>query len=447
MRHRAEGAHELERRHRESLAEGDVGLGERRPALDRHQQPRALAGQVDAGGAAEAERADRRVEVAVGDAQRGLDRADVRRLGDHLAEGERAERLVVRDAHAGERDAAHLAVEPLVGRDQALLERRRGGHHLEGRAGLVGVGDDAVAPGLRVGRAEAVGIEGRPGGHREHGAGRRVEHHQAAALRAQPLHARGELALGDRLQRRVEREVDVAARHRRGRRQVGRHGHARLGVAQHGAPPRLAGDHLLVHRLEPAQAVIVGADVAEHLGCGVAQRVVALRLLEEVDAGELEIAHRARLRRIELAREPDELAVAGELARELRAVAAEDPGERRRGALGVLDLARHREGRLHLDRDRELAPARVVDRAARRVELDHPLLLALGAPGELVVAQHLEVVEPRADRHDPERDDADQHEQAAPHRHSSRKTTCSTPGSARPSSAAARSSSRRGCER
>ena len=75
------------------------------------------------------------------------------------------------------------------------------------------------------------------------------------------------------------------------------------------------------------------------------------------------------------------------------------------------------------------------------------LLLALGAAGELLVTQDLEVVETGADHGEPESEHADQEEQSVPHRHSSRKTTCPTVGSARPSSRVARWERRAGCAR
>jgi hypothetical protein len=56
---------ELQRRHRDPLPEGDVGLGERRPALERRSSPGLSPGRSIAGRAAEAEGADGVVEIRV----------------------------------------------------------------------------------------------------------------------------------------------------------------------------------------------------------------------------------------------------------------------------------------------------------------------------------------------------------------------------------------------
>ena len=128
----------------------------------------------------------------------------------------------------------------------------------------------------------------------------------------------------------------------------------------------------------------------------------------------------------------------------MRAVDLEHARQLRRRRARVSHFARHRERRLDLDRDRELAAARVVDRAARRIELDDALLLALGAAREFVVAVHLEVVETAGDRSDPEREQGENPEEAALHSISSRKITCSSRGASRPSSSLARVARRSG---
>ena len=99
--------------------------------------------------------------------------------------------LVVVNHAAGESDLAALAVDHVVGRDHVLIERRRVGDQLEGRARLVDIADRVVAQQRRRGVAKLVGIEGGPNGERQNLAGVHVLHHHRAVHRLGLLPWRG----------------------------------------------------------------------------------------------------------------------------------------------------------------------------------------------------------------------------------------------------------------
>ncbi len=242
-------------------------------------------------------------------------------------------------------------------------------------------------------------------------------------------HRRRQLPLDDVLDGGIDGQIEILAGLGIGRREVGGGHGAPPGIAQHGADSRLAGDLLVVEQLEPGQSLVVGADIAQDLGGQLAHRVVALALREEVDPAEVELAHRRGDRGIELARHPDELPVAGQLAEQVAAVETRNGrGEGLRGNLRVLDLGRYGIDGIDLHRDGELTADRVVDRATRRVELDDPLLLPQGFGCIEIVAHHLELVEAQRDQQHPagagQEDDMEPRRQCS----SSQKISCSKVG-------------------
>ncbi len=206
------------RRHRD-LQAGDADLlpeGHRRqresaPARDGAEEAARLAGQLDAGRLAEAEVAHVAGEVVAAEPLRDPDHADVARLRDGLGEREPVEDGVVVDRDARDLDAAVAAVEDLARLDHLLLQPRGGGDDLEDAARLEGVGDGAVAPArARVGLV-AVRVERRPPGHGEDLAGERLDDDDHARDGLGLGHRAVELALGDVLDRLVEREHDGVA--------------------------------------------------------------------------------------------------------------------------------------------------------------------------------------------------------------------------------------------
>ena len=127
----AEGRDQLERGHRDFLADRHGRERQERPALGVAQEPATLAGEPHARRRAEAKRLHVPVVAVATERQPHLDRPDVRGVLQHLGEAEPAVLLPVADRGPGERDRAVLGVDPVVGPDHALLERRGGQDGLE----------------------------------------------------------------------------------------------------------------------------------------------------------------------------------------------------------------------------------------------------------------------------------------------------------------------------
>ena len=170
--------------------------------------------RFDLGRIAEAEVADRAVECRRTDRHAHLGGADVVGVGDDVLErlaaagpGHEAVLGVVDHVAA---DLEHIARRKAARRlDSATLEGGRGGDQLEGRAGLVGVGDRAVAP--RVGADARIvrGVEVGDVRHREDLARPRPSR-RPSALRVPLLHVGAQPALGFELDVRVDRQAQGA---------------------------------------------------------------------------------------------------------------------------------------------------------------------------------------------------------------------------------------------
>ena len=216
---------------------------------------------------------------------RDLDGAHVARLGDDVGHGEHAVRLAVADAHAVDDDRAHLAVEHFVGAGHFFFEPGGNGHHLEGRAGLVDVADGVVFQAFGPDFFAIVRIESGAIGERQDFAGVGIFHDHRAGDGFRLFHAALEFALGDVLDVLVDGEDEIFAW---------------LRLLFDAGEPALAGvdgDHQLAGlalkfrielALEAAQALIFGADIAQHLGGQFALWVETLGLFLKVDALQVE---------------------------------------------------------------------------------------------------------------------------------------------------------------
>ena len=157
--------HDLQRRHRNLLANGNRGLGAGRPLLHRAQQAGALAAQRGAGGLAKAEGAQHAVEVVGVDPVRGVGGAGVAGVAQDVLGGDVAVYAEVADADdaaIGEGAAVVAgAGEGHGGADRPGLQQRGDGKDLEHRPRLVHVGGDGVAPALARKGGVVVGIEPR----------------------------------------------------------------------------------------------------------------------------------------------------------------------------------------------------------------------------------------------------------------------------------------------
>ena len=200
--------------------------------------------------------------------------------------------MEVADPVAADPDESRADVEDLVGFDGVLLECRRRGHDLEGRAGLVHVLHGAIAALRRRCGTERVGVERRRAGERQHLAGLRVEHHNRTRIRVVGANPRPELALDDVLEMLVDGQLDGRA----GRwRPVDAAERAAPGIGVDQDLSRLAADLRVVGRLDPAQALVVDADVADEVGRELAVGIVAPVLGEESDTGQPQRRHAPRL--------------------------------------------------------------------------------------------------------------------------------------------------------
>ncbi len=197
-----------------------------------------------------------------------------------------------------------LAVDHVVGRGDLRVHGRGIGDELEGRAGLVDIADGVVAQQVGLGVAKLVGIEGGTDGEGENLAGVHILHDDGAVERLRFLHGVIERALGHELDVFVDGEHQVAAG---------------LGVALAGAQNFAARVHGRVHRagravefaveffFKAAEAVVVDANVAQHLRGELVVGIEALKLLLEVNALHVEGLHGGGDLRRDAARDPGEV--------------------------------------------------------------------------------------------------------------------------------------------
>ena len=314
---RAVGGGHLHRRDGQALADRHVAHARARVVLAVEQQARLLARQVDARGLAEAEAPDPAIEVVGAEPLPDRHGADVGGLLEDLGRGQGhvAARVRLADLAVGHGDRRR-EVERRVRPHLALLERGGHGERLERRAGLVGHARRPVHHRVVRRVEQAVGVDARPVGERQHGPVLRVHHERGGALGLPRLPDPGERLLGLVLDVGVERELDVRPPPRAGDvaqlDRVAQRVLDELALAVGAAQPAVE----LV--LEPRQALPVGPDVAEQLRGHPRARVVALELRQEVDALDLEPARPVGAAGGHVAREVDEAGVpAGELAQQL----------------------------------------------------------------------------------------------------------------------------------
>ena len=305
VRDRRVRARHLDRRHRDAVADRHGADRGSRPLIERKREARRLAREVDSGALPEAEAVDPRCEAPLAEALRDRDRADVRGVLDDLPYGHalRSPRVRLADRAVGdlERRRQH---ERRARIHDPLLQTRRDGHELEGRSGLVGVGDRPVAAPIRARRREAVRVEPRRRRHGEDRTRLRIHHDRGRRLRRPASHRLGENLLGVPLNLPVEREANVVT--------------GRLGLRLddiEGAAERILHDRLatrlacksaLERSLEALQPLVVEARVAEDLRRDGALRVVAKLLRVEPEPGVAELLELLGLARIGLPRDVDE---------------------------------------------------------------------------------------------------------------------------------------------
>ena len=279
--HRGYRGRHLQRGDRDLVAHRDRGDGALGEGVRAPHEPGVLGRKVPGLRAAEAETVDVAGEPPRPEPQAHQNGPDVAGLDDHVRERELAVGGEVRDAVPPDADVAGADVEDLVPFDDAFLEGRRGRDDLERRPGFVDVLDGPVAP-LRPARlGEGVGVERRLAGEGQDLAAPRVEHHDGPGVGVVGADRGAQLALDEVLQVLVDGQLDGRAG-RRGPVDAAERPVARVRVDQ--GLPGVARDLGFVGRFDPAQALVVDADVADEVRRQLAVGVVAPVLGEESDA-------------------------------------------------------------------------------------------------------------------------------------------------------------------
>ena len=267
----------LQRGHRESLADGHRADRRPRPGVGSDQQARGLAGEVQRRARPETEGAEVAIQTLLTQVLSDHDRADVRRVGHDV--GDRPVLRIV-SVVVHEPAPAHVHVvrhdELVSGPHDAFLERGRDRDDLVHRARFVDARHAEVVRGRPRGRSVGAGHQA---GHRQHLTVARVHHDGGPALRRALLDLGGERLLGLVLEGAVEGEHEVVAAPRG---PVLAHTGGDLPPARVTLDEEIARaalEPMLELQLEPGEAVVVDADLAEQGRGEVARRLEALRLV------------------------------------------------------------------------------------------------------------------------------------------------------------------------
>ncbi len=209
--------------------------------------------------------------------------------------------------------------------------------------------------------------------HREHVPGLDIHDHRGAALRVHRGDALQQSLLGVPLQRLVEGEHQILPALRRLHLPLSARDVVALRVAFDLHAAGRAGEQLLVPVLHAAQAVVVGADEADHRAGDRARRVEPSRLRLVRDADEVELAYLRRRRIVHLPRDVRERALAVRQALDQRGLVDLDDRCELGGVRdGIVDDARiGHDGRLR-HRHRQHLAAAIEDVAALGGNRDRP---------------------------------------------------------------------------
>src|SRR3972149_10310601 len=109
------------------------------------------ARQIDAGKIPDPESADVIIIKALAQPQPDLDGANIARMREHLRESDDPESFVIVDRDPAYLYSPILAVQPISGPHEPLLQSRGPRDDLEGRPGLIVIGHCPVPPGKRGG--------------------------------------------------------------------------------------------------------------------------------------------------------------------------------------------------------------------------------------------------------------------------------------------------------
>ena len=177
------------------------------------------------------------------------------------------------------------------------------------------------------------------------------------------------------------------------------------------------------------------------------KRVDPLALEKESHSFQVEPANGLGNGGIELACNPDELAILGKSLGQRLGVAAKDFGKTRSGHVRILDLGRIGVGRFHVHRHGQLASPGVKYRSPRRLQLHDSALLLLRRGAVVLVLVYLQLYETPHDGATPKHEGNQGQDQPALHGDSCGKTSCSCDTGTIPSSWLALASIRWGLAR
>ena len=280
----------LDRRDCDALPETVVREIDFLPSRRLVQQPARFARQIDPRARSDSKRAQPFVVAFRSQRQRDFRRADIRRHLDNPAEIQPSVRAVIVDRVAVEIEMSVLAVELFVGRDRVIGQRNRAEDSLHRRARLERVLDRRVVQAV-----VNVGAAGADVGHRHHFAGERIEHDNAAALGPARLHFGGQFGFRERLDARVDRQLELRARLRRLERHRAVENRMPLRVMIEAQLDRLAARNLVVAQLQPGEPLAVHPRQPHHRRGQVALRVKSFVFADRADAVDAERFDRLRL--------------------------------------------------------------------------------------------------------------------------------------------------------
>ncbi len=279
-----------------------------------------------------------------------------------------------------DRELPVLAKKLFLGRDRVIGQRDRAEDSLHRRARLERVLDRRVVQ--TVVKVGAVGVHVR---HRHHFAGKRIEHDHAAALRAAGLHFRRQFGFGERLDRRVDRQLELRARLRRLERERAVENRMPLRVVIEAQLDRFAAHNPVVLQFQSGEPLAVHPSQPHHRRGQVALRVKPLVFANRADAVDSERFRRLPLVRRDPALEPHERRRLVQFRFKRNRQHHQNCGELvalgRRARLG--NPLGPRVNRAGLGRQRQRLAVAIDDRTAHRGEL--------GFSGMLVVRERVQL--------------------------------------------------------
>ena len=154
--------------------------------------------------------------------------------------------------------------------------------------------------------------------------------------------------------------------------------------------------------LQPAQTLVVSADITQNLRRKFTLRVKTLGFFLKVDALQVHRLDALDHFHIGFTRNPAKRLSGAAVGEDDPGIVPGDAGNQTNGVGQIGDFGRNSEGRVHLDRHGQFASGAVEDDAALGREIKAALRLVGGAAGEVAVAEDLEVDQAETDGDEPQ---------------------------------------------